>query len=247
MSPAKGVDELAIAHALAPTPLVPCQTIDLEVPAEAELILEGRITEAVAEEGPFPDLTGTMDRVRRQPIIEIDHITHRRAPVFHALIPGGKEHKNLMGMPREPTIFAAVNQVCQCTAVCVTPGGMSWLHAVVQIDKQDDEDGRRAIHAAFQGHTSLKHVVIVDTDVDIYDSGDVEWAIATRFQADRDLVLLTDQPASSLDPSGTQAPGRKSRTAKMGLDATAPVGHGRRKYERVAYRPVDPARYGLEL
>ncbi|MGD2103888.1 MAG: UbiD family decarboxylase, partial [Anaerolineae bacterium] len=103
MSPAKGVDELAIAHALAPTPLVRCQTVPVEVPAEAELIFEGRITRALADEGPFPDLTGTMDHVREQPVIEIDRITHRRDPVFHALLPGGMEHKNLMGMPREPT------------------------------------------------------------------------------------------------------------------------------------------------
>jgi UbiD family decarboxylase len=117
------------------------------------------------------------------------------------------------------------------------------LHAVVQIEKQHEEDGRRAIWAAFQGHTSLKHVVVVDTDVDLYDSADVEWAIATRFQADRDLVVLSDQPSSSLDPSATHTPGQKARTAKMGLDATAPLGEERRGYERVPYEPVDLSQY----
>jgi UbiD family decarboxylase len=245
MSPTKGTDELSIANALAPTPLVRGQTVDLEVPAEAELILEGRITADWTDEGPFPDLTGTMDGVRQQPIIEIHHITHRRDPVFHALLPSGMGHKNLMGMPREPTIFAAVNEVCRCTGVYITPGGMSWLHAVVQIEKRDREDGRRAIHAAFEGHTSLKHVVIVDTDVNLYDSAEVEWAIATRFQADQDLVVLVDQPSSSLDPSASQAPGRKARTAKMGLDATAPLGPARRGYERVSYGPADGSQYEL--
>lgn len=244
-SPAKGVDELSVAHALAPTRLVLCQTVDLEVPAEAELILEGRITHTLADEGPFPDLTGTMDGVRQQPVVEIDCVTHRRDPIFHALLPAGLEHKNLMGMPREPTIFTAVNEVCRCTGVYVTPGGTSWLHAVVQIDKEQEEDGRRAIWAAFRGHTSLKHVVVVDTDVDIYDSADVEWAIATRFQADRDLVVLSDQPGSSLDPSASQAPGQKSRTAKMGLDATAPLGEERPGYERVTYQPIDLSQYGV--
>ncbi len=246
MSPEKGVDELSIAHALAPTPLVHCQTVDLEVPAHAELILEGRITNQRAPEGPFPDLTGTMDRVREQPVIEIDHITHRHNPIFHALLPGGMEHKNLMGMPREPTIFAAVNEVCCCTGVYITPGGMSWLHAVVQIDKQDDDDPRRAIHAAFRGHTSLKHVVVVDEDVDLYDSRDVEWAIATRFQADRDLIVLPDQPSSSLDPSASQVPGQKARTTKAGLDATIPLTEARDDYERVSYQPVDLTQYDLE-
>jgi 2,5-furandicarboxylate decarboxylase 1 len=246
MSPPKGVDELGIAHAMSSTPLVRCQTVDLEVPAEAELILEGHITHTPVDEGPFPDLTGTMDIVRRQPVIEIDRVTHRREPVFHALLPGGMEHKILMGMPREPTIFAAVNKVCRCTGVYITPGGASWLHAVVQIEKQHEEDGRRAIRAAFQGHTSLKHVVVVDTDVNLYDNADVEWAIATRFQADRNLVTLTDQPSSSLDPSATQMLGQKARTSKMGLDATAPLGEARREYERVRYMPVDLQQYGVK-
>jgi len=247
MSPPKGVDELGIAQTLAPTPLVRCQAVDLEVPAEAELILEGRITHTLTDEGPFPDLTGTMDVVvRRQPVIEIDRVTHRRDAVFHALLPGGLEHKNLMGMPREPTIFAAVNEVCRCTGVYITPGGTCWLHAVVQVEKRHEEDGRRAIWAAFQGHASLKHVVVVDTDVDPYDSAAVEWAIATRFQADRDLVVLTDQPGSSLDPSATHVPGQKTRTAKMGLDATAPLGEARRGYERVQYEPVDLSQYDLK-
>lgn len=246
MSPDKEVDELGIAHALVPTPLVRCQTVDLEIPATAELVLEGHITGELADEGPFPDLTGTMDRIRKQPVIKIDHVTHRRDPIFHALLPSGMEHKNLMGMPREPTIFAAVNDVCRCKGVYVTPGGMSWLHAVVQIDKQDDEDGLRAIEAAFRGHTSLKHVVVVDKDVDLYDSGHVEWAIATRFQADRDLIVLHDQPSSSLDPSASQTPGQKARTAKMGLDATIPAGEARSNYEPVTYQRVDLAQYGVE-
>ncbi len=247
MSPSKGVDELGLAHALAPTPLVRCQGVELEVPAEAELILEGRITHTTEDEGPFPDLTGTMDTVRRQPVIEIDRVTHRREPIFHALLPSGMEHKNLMGMPREPTIFAAVNQVCHCTGVYITPSGTSWLHAVVQIEKKHPEDGRRAAWAAFRGHSSLKHVVVVDTDIDIYDSADVEWAIATRFQADRGLVMLTDQPGSSLDPSAIQAPGQKSRTAKMGLDATVPLSEDRGGYARVTYSPLDIAQYGVNL
>ena len=243
MSPPKGVDEMAIAHALSPTTLVRCQTVDLRVPAQAEVILEGRITRATVDEGPFPDLTDTMDQVRQQPVIEIDRITHRTDPIFHALLPGGLEHKNLMGMPREPTIFAAVNEVCRCTGVHVTPGGASWLHAVVQIDKQRREDGRRAIWAAFRGHSSLKHVVVVDTDVDLYDLVQVEWAIATRFQAGLDLVVLTDQNGSSLDPSATHVPGHKSRTSKMGLDATMPASGSRDGYRRVRYEEVDLSRY----
>ena len=177
MSPAPDVDELAVAHALAPTPLVKCLTNNLAVPADAEIVLEGRITKRQTQEGPFMDLTETMDIVRDQPIIEIDLITHRRNPIFHALLPGGLEHKILMGMPKEPTIFAEVNKVARCTGAIITPGGTSWLHAVVQIDKLGAADGRRAIEAAFKGHGSLKHVWVVDTDIDIYDPAQVEWAL----------------------------------------------------------------------
>lgn len=242
MSPPPGVDELAIAQALAPTPVVMCANACPEpgrrgicVPAEAEFVLEGRITHELASEGPFVDLTGTYDFVRQQPVIVIDRITHRRDAIYQALLPGRLEHRLLMGMPREPTIYAEVNKVVHCLNVHVTPGGASWLHAVVQIAKRSAEDGKRAIEAAFRGHSSLKHVVVVDEDVDIFDPHEVEWAIATRFQADRDLLILADQPSSSLDPSARHIPGQKSRTAKMGLDATihwdTPAG------------PADPAAY----
>ncbi len=235
MSPEKGVDELGIAHALSPTPLVKCKTNNLQVPADCEIVLEGRLTHRLADEGPFLDLTETRDLVRRQPVLEIDCITHRADAIYHALLPGKLEHKLLMGMPREPTIYAAVNQVCACKNVLITPGGTSWLHAIVQIEKRGPDDGRKAIEAAFRGHSSLKHVVVVDGDINLYDMAEVEWAIATRFQADKGLVVLTDQPGSSLDPSAAHAPGQKTRTAKLGLDATIPWGAKREDFEKVRY------------
>jgi 2,5-furandicarboxylate decarboxylase 1 len=243
MSLSPDVDELSVAHALAPTPLVRCLSNDLHVPADAEIVLEGRITGQRVSEGPFMDLTETFDIVRQQPVIEIDLVTHRQNPIYHALLPGGLEHKMLMGMPREPTIFAEVNKSVRCTGAVITPGGASWLHAVVQIDKRDADDGRKAIMAAFKGHSSLKHVWVVDTDVDIYDPSAVEWAMATRFQADRDLVVMSDRPGSSLDPSGIHTPGRKSRTAKMGLDCTIPWGADESKFSKGRYAPVNLSDY----
>ncbi len=248
MAPPPGVDELTIAQALAPTPVVRCLTQGTLVPADAELVLEGRLTHRLTAEGPFVDLTETLDLVRQQPVFEVDCITHRTRPLYHALLPGRLEHKLLMGMPREPTILAAVNEVARGLNVNITPGGASWLHAVVQIEKRSADDGRRAIDAAFRGHSSLKHVVIVDHDIDPFDPADVEWAIATRFQADRGLVVLPDQPSSSLDPSATHTPGQKSRTAKLGLDATVlwdtPNGpHDPQAYARVTFTPVDLTAY----
>jgi len=243
MSPSPGVDELSIASALSPTPLAECRTVSLKVPAESEIVLEGRITRQLVNEGPFLDLTETMDTVRRQPVVEVNCITHRHDAIYQALLPGGLEHKLLMGVPREPTIYEEVSRVCDCVNVLLTPGGASWLHAVVQIHKHDPDAGKRAIEAAFRGHTSLKHVLVVDHDINVYDPSELEWAVATRLQADRDVVVFTDQPSSSLDPSASHRPGEKSRTAKMGLDATIPwrkpTGALRTEGERAAFAKVE--------
>jgi len=239
----KGVDELGMANALEPTELVKCKTIDLEVPRNCEFVLEGRITKEKAAEGPFLDTTGTIDKIRQQPVIEIKCITHREKPVYQTILPGRHEHQFLMGMPKEPTIFNEVNKVCACRDVYITPGGCSWLHAVVQIKKQDPDDGKKAIAAAFEGHKSLKHCVIVDDDIDIYDPNDVEWAVATRFQADKNIVILPNQRGSSLDPSGDLTEGKKARTCKMGVDATIPAGKTGKSFVKERYRKVDLNRF----
>ncbi|TRO53125.1 UbiD family decarboxylase [Candidatus Bathyarchaeota archaeon] len=239
----KGVDELGMANALEPTELVKCKTTDLEIPRNCEIVLEGRITKEKALEGPFLDTTGTIDKIRQQPIIEIKCITHRERPIYQTILPGRHEHQFLMGMPKEPTIFNEVNKVCECSDVYITPGGCSWLHAVVQIKKQNPDDGKKAIEAAFEGHKSLKHCVIVDDDIDIYNPNDVEWAIATRFQADKNTVIIPNQPGSSLDPSGDLTEGKKARTCKMGLDATIPTGKTDKSFVKERYRKVDLNRF----
>ncbi len=239
----KGVDELGMANALEKTELVKCKTIDLEVPKDSEIILEGRITKEKASEGPFLDLTGIVDRVRQQPIVEIKCITRRQNPIYQTILAGRNEHKFLMGMPKEPTIYNEVNKVCRCKDVYITPGGCSWLHAVVQIKKQNPDDGKKAIAAAFEGHKSLKHCVVVDEDVNIYDPHDVEWAIATRFQADKNTIILSNQPGSSLDPSGDLTEGKKATTAKAGLDATAPLVTTGKGFKKEEYVKVDLNKY----
>jgi 2,5-furandicarboxylate decarboxylase 1 len=239
----RGVDELGMANALEKTDLIKCKTVDLEVPSECEFVLEGRITKVKASEGPFLDLTGIVDRERLQPVVEIKCVTHRKNPIYQTILAGKNEHKFLMGMPKEPTIFKEVSKICQCKDVYITPGGCSWLHAVVQIKKQNAEDGKKAIAAAFEGHKSLKHCVIVDDDINIYDPHDVEWAIATRFQADKNAVVLSNQPGSSLDPSGDLTEGKKATTAKAGLDATAPLVSTGKGFKKVDYVKVDLNNY----
>jgi len=187
------------------------------VPAYSEIILEGRITEEKVEEGPFVDITGTYDRKRVQPVVEIDKIYMSENPIFHLILPGGLEHYMLMGLPREPLIYRSVSQVVsRVHAVRLTEGGCCWLHGLVSITKNREGDGINAILAAFSGHPSMKKVIIVDDDVDIFDDRQVEWAVATRFQADRGLVVIRNAAGSTLDPSADGV------TSKIGIDATKP-------------------------
>jgi len=234
-----GKDEMGIANSL-----MPVRTVKLEngivVPADAEFVFEARITKEMHDEGPFVDLTETYDVERSQRIVTFGKVHHRKEPIWHVLLPGGLEHKILMGMPREPTIYNEVSKVVQCTGVNITPGGCSWLHAVVGIKKKSEDDGKKAIEAAFAGHKSLKHVVIVDEDIDICSQDEVEWAIATRVQADKDVVIKSNQKGSSLDPS---ADPDTYATAKMGIDATKPlVAHGK-NFTKAEWMEVDADKY----
>jgi UbiD family decarboxylase len=197
--------------------------VDVFVPAETEIVIEGTVyLDRTHAEGPFVDLTGTYDIIRDEPVFEVKAITHRKDAIWQALLPGALEHKLLMGMPREPTIFRKVNEVVKCLDVNINPGGCSWLHAIVQIDKQSKEDPKKAIQAAFDGHGSCKHVFIVDSDIDIYNPSEIEWAMATRFQGNKDLVIFDKAPGSSLDPS---AEFNTKNTTRIGFDLTKPLGN----------------------
>ncbi len=245
-----GVDELEIANALAmhclgqPLNLVHAKTVDLFVPAEAEFVLEGTVyNDRRHPEGPFVDLTETYDIVRNEPVFVIKAITHRRNAIWHALLPGALEHKLLMGMPREPTIFKKVNEVVRCLDVNINPGGCSWLHAIVQIDKKSEQDGKKAIQAAFAGHHSCKHVFVVDKDIDIYNPIEVEWAMATRFQGDTDLVVRSKDAGSSLDPSSERTEDGKHLTTKLGFDLTKPISRQGKGFDKALFPVVDIERY----
>lgn len=232
-----GMDELEIANALEPLQLVRAKTVDVCVPAECEFVLEGTVyRDRRHAEGPFVDLTETQDIIRQEPVFVVKAITHRKDAFWHALLPGGLEHKLLMGMPREPTIYRKVNEVVRCLDVNVNPGGCSWLHAIVQIDKREEDDGRKAIYAAFSGHTSCKHVFVVDQDIDIYNPQEVEWAMATRFQGDVDMIVLPRERGSSLDPS---AEAGTYLTTKVGYDLTKPLDAKGKKFEKALYAEVD--------
>jgi UbiD family decarboxylase len=197
----------------------PVELVRLEngVPVpHAEIVLEGYITGERVAEGPFVDITGTQDLVRQEPVIRLTKMMTREDPIYQGLLPAGGEHKMLMGVPYEPLIYSSVSKVAKVKDVLLTDGGCCYFHAVVQIEKETEEDARRAIEAAFQAHRSLKHVVIVDTDINIYDPMDIEFAIATRMRGDEDIVIHPNVRGSTLDPRSIDG-----ITTKVGIDATA--------------------------
>jgi UbiD family decarboxylase len=225
-------DEMDVASALHQRRTgKPLQVVELEngtrVPAEAEIVIDAVITHKEEREGPFLDVLGTYDAERVQPVVRVEKVHTVEDPVLYNIVPGSEEHFLLMGLPKEPFIMHSVRSVVPgVKAVRLTEGGCGWLNGVVSIQKRRDGDGKNAITAAFAGHASLKHVTVVDSDVDIFNDRDVEWAVATRFQADKGLVVVTGATGSTLDPSAT----KDGITTKWGIDATLPIGAPRDPY-----------------
>lgn len=182
---------------------------------DSEIVFTGRITSRMVDEGPFVDITETYDNIRQQPLIEIDSMYMKKDPIYYSITPGQGDHQVLMGIPYESEIFRSVKKVCDVRNVVMSEGGKHYLHAIVQIRKNKEGEGKNAALAAFAGHQSLKQVTVVDEDINIYDKADVEYAVATRFQADKDLTLIPGARGSTLDPSSD-----KGITAKWGIDAT---------------------------
>ena len=225
-------NEMEVANAFKDGDLTLIKCGELEVP-QADIILEGKIsvTETVAE-GPFVDLTDTYDIIRDQPIINLEKMHIKKDnPAYHAIIPAGFEHKLLQGLPQEPRIYKSVkNAVPTVENVVLTEGGCCWLHAAVSINKQTEGDGKNAIMAALSAHPSLKHCVVVDTDVNVFDAEDVEYAIATRVKGDRDIMIVPNVRGSSLDPVAES----DGTTTKIGVDATKSL-KTLEKFERVSF------------
>ncbi|MDZ4171969.1 MAG: UbiD family decarboxylase [Methanobacteriaceae archaeon] len=225
-------DEMEVANSFhgGNIKLVKCENSNLEVP-NAEIIFEGKLLASKrAEEGPFVDLTDTYDVVRNEPVIKLDKMHLKNNPIYHAIFPAGFEHKLLQGLPQEPRIYKAVqNTVPTVQNVVLTEGGCCWLHAAVSIQKQTTGDGKNVIMAALAAHPSLKHVLVVDEDVNIFDPEDLEYAMATRIKGDDDILIVPGARGSSLDPTAMP----DGTTTKVGVDATKPLDK-KEKFERVS-------------
>src|SRR4051812_26699012 len=240
-----GVDEMAITGGLrgAPVELAPCETIDLPYVADAEIVLEAEIlpTGWTWPEGRFGEFTRLMGGLHWNPLVRIKAIAMRRDAIYYALhMPW--ENTWLAAPTRYTAIRAALRTAgVQVKDINVTLGGCAFWHAVISIKKQSGE-GKNALLAALSV-MDLKHVVVVDDDIDVWNAMDVEWAIATRVQGDRDVMVIPGARAKPLDPSlPVMAPGVVPVGAKVGIDATIGEGIPKERFERIAYAYADRAK-----
>jgi len=216
-------DEYAVIGGMMNEPLqvTKAKTVPILVPADAEMVIEGRILPNVRrEEGPFGEFTGHAVSKDERQVIEVTAITHRKNYLFQDVHAGYTEHKLMGAVPREAALIKAVRQtVSTVKNVCMPVSGNCRFHAYISIAKRTPGQAKNAICAAFAADMLLKHVVIVDDDIDVFDEEQVLWAVSNRFQADRGLVVIPNAQGSELDPSA----GPGGVNAKMGLDATKPL------------------------
>ncbi len=221
-----GLYEAWIANSLAAGELGFAEVGGLEVPKGSAVLLEGRIRRDVQDLDLMVDVLGMYDKPRMQPVVEFERMYLSERPLMRGLLAGGPEHRFLMSYPVEVKLERHLRDVVPgVRRVVLTEGGGRWLHAVVQLEKRLESDPRAAIVAAFTYDQSLKMVIVVDEDVDPSNPVEVEFALATRVQPDRDIIVIPGLRGSSLDPSSDQA---TLTTAKWGIDATAPLGERER-------------------
>ncbi len=223
------VNEVDIAGGLQgkPVSLVKCETVDLEVPATAEIILEGEVLPHVrGEEGPFGEFTGYAVGSRQRPVVKLKAITHRRDPVYQTISSGATEHCLMPAVAKESYVFGIAKGACPTLQnIHCAYTGRGRFHYFVSIDKQAQGQPRNMAMAIFGADLLAKQVVVVDKDIDIFDEKQVLWAIATRLQGDTDIVNIPGGLGSDLDPSnhgeGVQCKTIFDATAKPSLEKFA--------------------------
>ena len=226
-----GENELKIANSLMGNGLTLTKSpgTGLYVPKNSEILLEGRILADETAEEQMVEMLRTYDIKRRQPIFELEKIYLSEDPIYHDILPGYGEHRLLMGLPIESKLFKGVKDVVPSTnAVHLTDGGSNWLVAIIQIRKKLEGEPKNAIVAAFAAHPSLKIAIVVDEDINYTNPVEVEYAISTRCQADKDLLIIPNSKGSSLDPSSDQ---NNLLTTKLGIDATATLLKSKDRFE----------------
>jgi len=225
----RGVDKLSVAGGLkgAPVPMVKAETLDLDIPAHAEIVIEGVIDPKGEEmDGMLGESSGYYMTFPKSPTIHVTGITYRKDACFHAIIPWALEVDHLLSfihgidfIPKMKREFPSIQKIHM---VPKTFGS----HVVISIDTDNRGEIRRALTSALS-FTNVKKVVVVDGDVEVEDDHEVEWAIATRFQGDRDLIVIPEVRGQPIDPSSKEG----FLTTKIGMDATRPKKDGFEKVD----------------
>lgn len=213
-------DEYAMAGGFlgAPLPIVKGVTVPVEIPAAAELAIEGNLLLDVDEpEGPFGEFTGYASERSTHNAVEVTAIVHRRDAIYHSIVPGiSDEHTLLLGISQEARQLKSLRvQHPNVTAVAYPKSGTCLLHSYIAVKDPAPGEPRNIAAAALGDNLSLKLVVVVDEDVNVYDEQEVMWAVATRFQADTDIDVIRSAMGATLDPSN-----HDGTTAKLIIDAT---------------------------
>jgi 2,5-furandicarboxylate decarboxylase 1 len=230
---AYGIDELEVAnrmHGEQPLHLTKCLNVEIEVPVESEIVIEGKIQiDEKAMEGPFGEFPKYYSNPDLRPVIKVDSICHRNNPIYYSILPASREHLLLGGLAREASLLKSIRScVPSVQQVHLTFGGTCRYHLVISIKKRHEGESKNAILAAMANNADIKHVIVVDHDVDIFNMEEVEWAIATRFQGHKDIFIISHALGSQLDPSSSKGIG-----TKIGIDATVPLGQLSTHFNRI--------------
>lgn len=220
---APGEDELEAAGGLKgrAVDVAPAPWSGIPVPAGAEIVIEGEIPPDVRRrEGPFGEFPRYYSPAAEREVFRVKSIAMREEPVFYSIVAAGYDHLLMGAVPREAGLLRDLQKAVPAVTDVVLPlSGAGRFHCAVQIRKTNEGEAKSALMAALAAHYDVKHAVCVDHDIDIHRPSQVDWALATRFQADKDLFVVPGAWGSRLDPSAVNGV-----TAKMGLDATAPLG-----------------------
>ncbi len=236
------IDEMEYAGALRGRPIqvTPAPVTGISVPSGTEILIEGEILPHQREsEGPLAEFTGHYSGIYQAPVFEVTAISHRTDPIFQTIVPASQEHRNLGGsLPREPVLYRFVRHVAPGVKNVHLPPYGSGFMALISLQPEHRGQPKNVALAAMTSHVNIKVVVVVDADVDIYNSQEVMWALSTRVDAREDVFTVPYSQGHEMDPSTVEG----GIATKIGIDATLNP-RGREALEKVSYPPIDLAKY----
>ena len=235
-------DELLIAGAIRGNGVPVCKgvTVDIDIPAEAEIVIEGKLIPGQRRaEGPLAEFHGYYGELWESPVFEVTAICYRDDPIFQTIIPGFAEHVYIGNvLPREPLLLRYVRHVSPNVTGLHIPPYANGFAAVVQVAKTNPGEPKNVALAAFTAHVNIKKVIVVDPDVNLFDPADVLWALTNRVDWSQDTFLVPGSQGHEMDPTADM----RGVHTKIGIDATYKP--DRRDYgDRIRYPEVDLADY----